>query len=636
MNTLTYILQLQDRMSGALTKVGASSTSATAKVDKLKGSVKELDKTKLNGVSGSFSSLMKSVTPIALITAGVLALRKAIGGSEQAYNAQTVAERKLEAVMKNTMGARRQEIDSILALTAAQQKLGVIGDEVQLSGAQELATYLTRKDSLEKLIPVMNDMLAQQYGLNASQEQAAQIAGMLGKVMDGQTGALSRYGYKFSQAQEKVLRFGTEVQRAAVLTDVVTSAVGGMNSALAATPEGRLKQQANNWGDMVERIGGVVVSIKAALSPVVEYLITLGNQVATFFDRNAAAIQSFVSVVAGALILVFKAIGTVVGWVYTVISTFYEGIRRGNFFFVTAAAVVTAAVTALAAYKVALLAVAAAHAVVIVMQKVLFAYEIIVYAVKNATSLWTAAQWLLNVALNANSVGLIIAGVVALIAVITFVIMKINGWGDAWQHTVNGCKLTFQGFGESVKFYWNTVINGLMIGLNKIKEGWYRFKIAMGLGDGSENRRMLEEIRADTEARKKAITDGAHNLIRTAKAAADEFKAAAGSLSWNDTSFSDVMGGITDKLGISAPGLPGMQNTRTDIGGGTGGGSGSADTATAIATGGSKTTHVTINMNDLIHTIHINRDSFRESAGQMRDIVLEELTRALTMAQGQI
>ncbi len=38
---------------------------------------------------------------------------------------------------------------------------------------------------------------------------------MLGKVMDGQTGALSRYGYSFDAIQEQILKYGTEAQRAA-------------------------------------------------------------------------------------------------------------------------------------------------------------------------------------------------------------------------------------------------------------------------------------------------------------------------------------------------------------------------------------------------------------------------------------
>ena len=175
----------------------------------------------------------------------------------QAYSAQIEAETKLAVNMRNTMGAREEDIQSIKDLCAAQQELGVIGDEVQLAGAQELATYLEEKQSLEKLIPVMNDMLAQQYGLNATQENAAQIATMLGKVMGGQTGALSRYGYTFDDVQEQILKYGDEAQRAAVLCDVVSSSVGGMNAELAKTDIGKQKQLENTLGDIKELLGGL-------------------------------------------------------------------------------------------------------------------------------------------------------------------------------------------------------------------------------------------------------------------------------------------------------------------------------------------------------------------------------------------
>jgi TP901 family phage tail tape measure protein len=52
-------------------------------------------------------------------------------------------------------------------------------------------------------------------------------------------------------------------------------------------------------------------------------------------------------------------------------------------------------------------------------------------AVKIATAAWTAAQWLLNVALNANPIGLIILAIAALIGIITAVIMKYDEWGAA-------------------------------------------------------------------------------------------------------------------------------------------------------------------------------------------------------------
>ena len=195
---------------------------------------------------------------------------------------QVEAETKLANNMRNTMGAREEEIQSIKDLCTAQQQLGVIGDEVQLAGAQELATYLEKKTSLETLIPVMNDMLAQQYGLNATSEAAAQIATMLGKVMDGQVGALSRYGYKFDEAQEQILKFGTESERAAVLAEVVSSAVGGMNEELAKTDAGKAKQAANAIGDIKEQVGALFKSIEPTIIAIGEMgmaLMAIGTTV---------------------------------------------------------------------------------------------------------------------------------------------------------------------------------------------------------------------------------------------------------------------------------------------------------------------------------------------------------------------
>ncbi|MGM9687525.1 MAG: hypothetical protein ACI3YD_00600 [Alloprevotella sp.] len=196
---------------------------------------------------------------------GMRQLVGVVSSYSAANRVQVEAETKLANNMRNTMGAREEEIQSIKDLCSAQQELGVIGDEVQLAGAQELATYLEKKSSLEKLIPVMNDMVAQQYGFNATQESAANIATMLGKVMDGQTGALSRYGYKFDEAQEQILKFGTEEERAAVLAEVVESAVGGMNAELAKTDAGKAVQMANAIGDLKEQMGALFERIEPAV-----------------------------------------------------------------------------------------------------------------------------------------------------------------------------------------------------------------------------------------------------------------------------------------------------------------------------------------------------------------------------------
>ena len=223
-----------------------------------------------------------------------------LGEYSSASAVQVEAETKLATAMRNTMGATDSEIQSIKDLCSVQQQLGVIGDEVQLSGAQELATYLEKKSSLEKLIPVMNDMIAQQYGLNATSESAASIATMLGKVMNGQVNALSRYGYSFDEVQKQILQFGDEAQRAAVLADVVSASVGGMNAQLANTNEGKAKQVSNAIGDIKEKIGLLYSRIQPTvlafneLSKTVYSFLMIGrgiNQVIKYFKETGKAIK---------------------------------------------------------------------------------------------------------------------------------------------------------------------------------------------------------------------------------------------------------------------------------------------------------------------------------------------------------
>ena len=257
-----------------------------------------------NAISG-VGSLAAKIGKIGLGLYGVISSVGAITGKLAEFSResqmQQEAEAKLTLVMKNTMGAGLGEVAAIKELASAQQRLGVIGDEVQLAGAQELGTYLSKKESLEQLMPVMNDMLAQQYGLTTSQEQAVQIGSMLGKVMDGQTGALSRYGYKFDEVQKKILETGTEEQRVATLVDVITASVGGMNEALANTPEGRIKQMENRLGDVKEQVGGIFTQLKIAALPLMdigvgmlESLMPVVTKVVEPIEQGVQRIMAFI------------------------------------------------------------------------------------------------------------------------------------------------------------------------------------------------------------------------------------------------------------------------------------------------------------------------------------------------------
>lgn len=541
---------------------------------------------------------------------------------------QVEAETRLAQVMRNTIGASDEEIQSIKDLASAQQKLGIIGDEVQLAGAQELGTYVAKKDTLAKLIPAMNDMIAQQYGFNATQESAVNIATMMGKVMEGQVGALSRYGYSFTEAQEQILKFGTEEQKAATLAEVVRQAVGGVNEALAATPEGKMKQVSNAMGDIKERIGNIIVRIESALMPVMEKVVSWTEGVMSTIESSMSSVVQWITshadtissvlsgifnVVTTSLGIVFRILRGVIGFVsgaISLMSDIYPVI-------IGVASAVGILTIAMNAAKISMLAQEAILNILIVKETI----------VAGVTKIWTGVQAAFNAVMALNPVVLIVAGVIALIGAIVSVCRHITGWGSLWKGVMGFMKYSFFAFVDAIKLYFTTYINGFMIGLNKIKLGWYKFKEAMGLGDSAENQAAIEQINADVEARKKAITDAADAVADNAKKAKESLQGIE--MGWKksekSTSAADGTGakvGINKQLAADVNGGfgdPTKDNTETSA------------TTNAIATGGTRNTNVTINLGKMAD-ITFN-GSVSENAQELTSQLEEILLRILYSAQ---
>ena len=193
--------------------------------------------------------------------AGIYAGSRLIEMSEK----QAQAEQKLGEIYKSRMGVGKKAVKSTLQLASAQQKAGVVGDEVQIAAAQQLATYAKYPGTVNTMLPALNDLLVQQKGLNGTQEDATALANLFGKAMMGQTGALKRAGISFTEAQEEVLKYGTEEEKAAMIAEVVQQNVGDMNEEFAKTDAGKIQQAKNALGDMGEEIGAVLLPAVADL-----------------------------------------------------------------------------------------------------------------------------------------------------------------------------------------------------------------------------------------------------------------------------------------------------------------------------------------------------------------------------------
>lgn len=287
-------------------------------------------------VNESFGALAQASLVFSGISTAVQQLSSVVDSLSVKYAAQEQAETQLETVMRQRMGATAEMVQGIKDLCSEQQRLGVIGDEVQLAGAQQLATFVTTESALRTLIPAMNNLGAQQKGLNATGSDMVAIANLMGKAMQGQVTALRRVGISFDDAQAAALKNGNEQQRAALLAEIITQNVGEMNAALAATDAGRQKQLANNLGDVQEKLGAVAQKIQPWLT-MASTIVQTGNaylmlsrsmkplmvQLHAIIPLSASAATAIRAV--GLALKSLTIVGAVVGGISLLIDAFSSG-----------------------------------------------------------------------------------------------------------------------------------------------------------------------------------------------------------------------------------------------------------------------------------------------------------------------
>jgi len=244
--------------------------------------------------------------------------------------------------------------------------------------------------------------------------------------------------------------------------------------------------------------------------------------------------------------------------------------------------------------------------------------------------LWAqvTAWWSLNTAMYANPVGLVIAGIIALAALIGMLIYKVDGWGEAWEHTVNAVTALWDGFTNGLKLGWLIAENFLLNGIDRIMLAWYALK---SLWDEDGANEAVIQMNQRSEERQRAIKQAEDEDVRLHAKTRSEAEKAANSLTWNDKGFDDIKNDLKSKLGIQDPkGVPGVTPVKTSLtSGGTGGASKSNN---AIATGGTKHNYITITMDSLVNTINIHAQNMREGANQAAEMTQDSLLRILASA----
>lgn len=497
-------------------------------------------------------------------------------------------------------------IESEMQKTSFEVLLG--SQEAAKGLIDDIAEY-AKKTPFEKM--GLGDAAKTMLGFGIAQERVMPTLAAIGDVAMGNKDKMSSLTLAYSQMSATGRLMGQDLNQ---MINAGFNPLGEMSKKTGKSI-GELKKEmeaGNISSKMVEdafisatSAGGQFYGMADKMST------TLGGRWSTFMDSVSekllilyGALEPVASLILNYLNVGIEATANGMGWMI-------DKFKEGNPIMLVAVGVILSLATAMGLMKVASMAQAGWTAVVTL-----------------ANGVQTASWWQLNAAMLANPTTWIIAGVIALIALIGFLAFKIDGWGEAWNHTMKSGKLAIQIFVETAKMYFGLLAIPFLTAIDLIKMGWLKLQDFLDPG-ADKNTAAIAKINADVNARAKAIVDGANKIKTLGLEAKNEMVLAGGSLKVNNKGIGDFKDSLTSKLGISAPKMPGTGQSMKDPFGA------SKDKAeksnTATATGGTKHNYITITikeLNGLKDVVISGKDAAQKAGSEVAD----ELLRVLAMA----
>lgn len=332
------------------------------------------------------------------------------------------ADKLLEANLKRTNNYSIDRINSLKDEAGALQDLGVIGDDVIVAGAGQLAMYKLSHDQIKKTMPILSDMVAKEKGFNATQEDSIAMADAIGKALDGKTKGLLKYGVQLTKAEEKVFKTMKAEKRLDFIVKKVNKSIGGTNKALRETDEGKIISAQGAFGDMQAEVGkklmpylgklavwfhskipgiqdlilGTADKVEQLIIKVDPYITQIKQLFGSLWDRGKPALEEFKNIL-------LEGAGQAIDIAQSIIDN-WDRISP----------IVYTVVGALAAYKTVMF-ISSAYTLAMVGAMKLKAIWDGIQAAR--TKGLTIQQIALNVAMSANPIGIVITAIAALVGI---------------------------------------------------------------------------------------------------------------------------------------------------------------------------------------------------------------------------
>lgn len=374
------------------------------------------------GVSDASSSL-KNFAKLAAASLSVAAVGDFLGESAKAAVEDRKSQVLLANQLKNTTGASKSQIAAVEKHIGALEQLSGVADDnirpafAQLTRSTGSVTQATKLSGL-----AMN--IAAGTGKNVST-----VAMALGKAYNGNTTALKKLGVPMSDSMKNAQTYSKGLQDVAKYT-AIAARTTGKDHAAALKKLSEKQTEVNNAAKAgIDWQKDLAKSFDGAAKKAAD---------ADPYAKLALAMDNIKEAVGSALLPILDKLA---GWLTSVVPTIQNFFSQLN----------DPTTQVGATWQVLSDIISAVFGFIVDNLPAIGTFVGIILAVKGAVELWTIAQTLLDVVLNANPIGLIVIGIAALVAIIVTIATKTHWFQDIWQGLVN---------------IWNAGVQGMVDGWN--------------------------------------------------------------------------------------------------------------------------------------------------------------------------
>ena len=372
--------------------------------------------------------------------------------------------------------------DQVKEKASEIQSKGIYGDESMIAAGAEFATYFTDVDAITTMMDTLSNYAIGMNGVNEIDTSAmVDYATNLGKIMTGAYDAMTKKGFEFTDAQKAVIEgtateaqllsvlgdgyadMSSDMQAAATISQVIDESWSGLYENMSNTPQGKIIQLTNTWGDMKEVIG------KQLYPFVVKLIDTINNNWGT------------ITAIVDGLTTALETMLGVLNWLLEGAIAFADFVID-NWSLI--APIVGGITAALAIYHGWQLAVNAAETIGTVIKNAntiaAVAHGTATIADAAATTGMTESQIALNAALYACPLTWIIVMIIALVVLLYTVINAINqvaGTSISATGIITGCIATIGAYLiNTVGVIWNVIASLVEFLINVWKNPEYAIK----------------------------------------------------------------------------------------------------------------------------------------------------------------